>query len=947
MLKSVNDFPILYSNIASLSAKYDEFLAEMDLVKPAIVVLTETWLHPQTPSTLFDIPNYIMYRKDRTFGTLGYGGTAIYIANSFNNVQISSHINENNNIPGESLWVDIKIDETEILLISVYRSNKSTPESDTMLFHKLKEISYSKTTLILGDFNFPNIAWPLNKNQGEKDSNVAPEDIFLSNYKDSSLIQLVNKPTRYRENNEPSLLDYIMTNDETLITEIKYSAPIGKSDHITLLTNIQINCLTKNPTYNLTHKNLHRNYWKADYEAINKFLHTYDFSALINEPSVEQKWQMLKEIINKVSDKYVPYKRSKSKKQTTKPWITRETIHNIKEKRKLWDKYKHSGSEEDHRLYRCKNNQITNEIRQARQQYESSIADGSSKRFYSHIRKQLSSRASTPTTLKVNDHLIDTPADIANCFANQFLAQFITEPNDQPPNMNHHHTNNLFTHIEITPEKVKNVIKNLKNDSAPGPDQISAVFLKNTIDSISFPLSVVMQASLDTGILPLDWISSTVTPIYKKGDKKTASNYRPISLTSIPCKCLERIIVEELLVFLKEEALLPVEQHGFIPGRSVMTNLLVNLKGWTLEFDRGNPVDIIYLDFEKAFDRVPFGRLLLKLEHFGIRDKILVWIKSFLTTRHFRVRIDQDLSTSREVLSGVPQGSVLGPILFILYTSDLPNCAQMEISLYADDTKIYSNPLDGSQQLQTDLNNIFQWTKDWLLTLNINKCNVLHIGKNNPRIPYTIDSTTIAAVNNQIDLGITVSHDLKWEDHILGIVKRANSIIYLVKKSFHNITGDIFIKIYKSFIRPVLEFGFQIWSPYFKKDIELLEKTQRRATKILPVGYYNKPYEERLRLLKLPTLEHRRLRGDLIETFKILSNKYSLPNMSQIFTMNHNNLRGHHLKLSKNRFRTNPGKNLISNRVVDLWNGLPEDVIKAEDLNQFKNRLDLIIGPGY
>ena len=208
-------------------------------------------------------------------------------------------------------------------------------------------------------------------------------------------------------------------------------------------------------------------------------------------------------------------------------------------------------------------------------------------------------------------------------------------------------------------------------------------------------------------------------------------------------------------------------------------------------------------------------------------------------------------------------------------------------------------------------------------------------------LAYTIEGEKIQPVMTQKDLGITISWDLKWESHIINIVKRANSLLYLIRKAFSTITSELFLKLYKTYVRPLLEYSYQVWNPYFRKDIEHLEKVQRRATKLV-LTLRNKPYEARLKELRLTTLEERRQRGDLIETYKMLHDYYSVPNLENMYTMNTNKqLRGHSLKLNKAIAASNPRKHFLTNRVVDAWNALPEEVISASSVNSFKNKLDI------
>ncbi|CAH2243228.1 jg14526 [Pararge aegeria aegeria] len=242
--------------------------------------------------------------------------------------------------------------------------------------------------------------------------------------------------------------------------------------------------------------------------------------------------------------------------------------------------------------------------------------------------------------------------------------------------------------------------------------------------------------------------------------------------------------------------------------------------------------------------------------------------------------------------------------------------------------------------IQQDLNAILKWTKEWLLSLNVNKCTVLHLGRKNPRLPYYLGNKQLKVVDTQKDLGVIISSDLKWEAHIVAIVSKVNSILYTIRKAFFNINKKTFIQIYKTYVRPLLEYAFQVWSPYFVKDIEMLEKVQRRATK-LPRELRNLSYEQRLANLGLSTLKSRRERGDLIETYKILNKYYNIPNFEEIFSKKSNpRLRSYGLKLEYQQASSNPSKHFISNRVIQMWNALPEDVVTAESLNQFKNRLD-------
>ncbi|BHF64082.1 hypothetical protein SprV_0200708100 [Sparganum proliferum] len=256
----------------------------------------------------------------------------------------------------------------------------------------------------------------------------------------------------------------------------------------------------------------------------------------------------------------------------------------------------------------------------------------------------------------------------------------------------------------------------LKESKSPGPDEIPAKILKELAGELSKPLSMLFHTSFETGYLPPDWKSAWITPLYKGGSRVSANNYRPVSLTSICCKIMEKIIKQ---------------QHGFRKSRSCVTNLLYCLEHWTRAVDRGDMVHVIYIDFKKAFDSVPHHRLLYKLSRAGVRGKLLMWIRSFLIGRSQAVHVSDQQSAEVAVRSGVPQGSVLGPTLFLVYVNDCANELNCDVAMFADDIKIWStirSEVDEAR-LQTNLDHLEQWSKDWLLPFNVNKCNFLRVGR--------------------------------------------------------------------------------------------------------------------------------------------------------------------------------------------------------------------------
>ena len=331
--------------------------------------------------------------------------------------------------------------------------------------------------------------------------------------------------------------------------------------------------------------------------------------------------------------------------------------------------------------------------------------------------------------------------------------------------------------------------------------------------------------------------------------------------------------------------------------------------------NKGEAFDTTYLDFRKAFDSVPHERLLLKLEAYGISGHIIKWIRNFLTNREQTVRVGKDFSDPSRVLSGIPQGSILGPVLFTIFINDLPDGIESFCKIFADDTKVY-NTTKNAHKIQEDLNKIQEWSDKWQLPFNVGKCKCMHYGPNNPEHSYTLYGTDINTCKEEKDLGITFDPTLKFKIHIQNVINKGNQILALIRKNFMFMDRETLVQLYKAMVRPHLEYGNSIWSPRFKEDIKSLEKVQKRATKLLP-GLRNLPYEERLKLLKLPSLKFRRLRGDLIQVFNIMNSEEA----NSFFNMNNQDItRGHNFKIFKPQAKLDTKKYAFSHRVVEHWN---------------------------
>ncbi|BHF57082.1 hypothetical protein SprV_0100002300 [Sparganum proliferum] len=356
---------------------------------------------------------------------------------------------------------------------------------------------------------------------------------------------------------------------------------------------------------------------------------------------------------------------------------------------------------------------------------------------------------------------------------------------------------------------------------------------------------------------------------------------------------------------------------------------------WTRAVDGGNAVHAVYVDFKRAFDSVPHQRLLYRLSRTGIRGNLLRWIQSFLIGRSQIVHVDDRQSAEVAVESDVPQGSVLGPTLFIIYVNDCVSELNCDVAMFADDVKLWSVIRTGfdEERLQADLTRLEKWSQDWLLPFNVTKCNVLRVGRTRSLSRLEVDA--------QKDLGVWVTASLKPSLHCSKVAKSAMSVLYLVKRAFSTFDEDCFVKVFRTFVRPRVEFAIQAWKPWTSKDLSILEKVQGRATKLVS-GQGSLPYETRLSNLGLFPLSYRQLRGDLIQTFRILRGHDCCLVPADFFELaTTKNLRVHPLKLRVTCAKLDIRKFFFSNRVFEAWNALPTDVVMSTSVEAFKRKLDL------
>ncbi|MCG8078457.1 MAG: reverse transcriptase family protein, partial [Candidatus Thiodiazotropha taylori] len=491
----------------------------------------------------------------------------------------------------------------------------------------------------------------------------------------------------------------------------------------------------------------------------------------------------------------------------------------------------------------------------------------------------------------------------------------------------------------------KGVLKDPKIHKATGPDGIPAFILKTTADQIAPILTRLYQFSLDTGEVPTDWRNAHIVPVFKKGEKHLPSNYRPVSLTSIVCKLLEHIVHSSVMDHFDRHRILTDNQHGFRARRSCETQLITTIQKIASSMSKRGQVDVILLDFAKAFDKVPHQRLLHKLEFYGVRNSTLNWIESFLSHRKQSVLLEGTRSSEADVLSGVPQGTVLGPLLFLAYINDLPESTKhSDARLFADDCLLFRhiNNSQDSALLQQDLSALEKWEDTWQMKFHPVKCQVIRINPNRRQIiptNYQLHGHTLEVVNSSKYLGVTISEDLSWKKHIDSTASKANKTLGFVRRNLSDCSPTVKSAAYTTMVRPGIEYTSTVWDPHLVRDAHNLEQVQRRAARFVHRNYRERTpgcVTSMVQSLGWESLQHRRYINRITMLFKI---QHGIVDISPDFVQpNDQRTRGSQ-RLRQLQATNDTYKYSFYPRTISDWNRLPTTVTDHQTLQGFRDSL--------
>lgn len=823
-----------------------------------MVLISETWLNDSVQSSELFTDYYSIIRSDRQHSVVGRskgGGVLMALSHSISFCTIDSST-ISNLVP----LIDLIICKCSISLITLFIVVVYVPPAvtggDMELFaDALETLLFDQDFIIVGDFNLPNLTSTSSDNIGNK-VNIFRHFASVLNARQLNNIVNINNRT----------LDLVLSNLNCDVCVNYCESPLVSEDphHPALSISFQQSLprrpvrfpLANSPSYDFS---------RASYPTLYDDLLNINWSSLSHFNDVDLAVEHFYHVLEGTLIKHVPQKRVKTKSHYP-AWFTNEIKTHLKTKcyyHRKWTKTKNIVFYNEFSRLRSLCKFL---ISDAYKRYISDVETGI-KTDPSKLWKFLNDRQGKtriPGKVFSNNAEFDNPQDIVNAFASTFSGMYTTTKHAPTDHFNH---SLPFSFSPTTEDELINIMSTLSNKFTAGDDLLPSFFIRDCRYVFAKPLTTMINLSLKTGVFPNRWKRSRICPIYKKGDSTQISNYRAISILTNFSKIFERVLYQQM--YNHVISLVSPNQHGFITGRSTVTNLCSLSQYMTEVLDRGGQVDVIYTDFSRAFDSVNHGILLHKLASFGFSPSALQILNSYLTNRTCCVGYNGYYSQEYVAASGVPQGSNLGPLLFILFINDLLSSLQCPVLAYADDLKIFLEvtSVDHASVLQSNLDIVVEWCRANGLELNESKCTVVsYTRKMSPILTeYSIGDEALQRCSTVKDLGVTFDTKLSFICHIESVCVSASKMlgfIMRVSKYFNDI--DLLKTLYYAYVLSKLEYASIVWYPIYACHHGSLERIHRKFLKYLSFkldGVYPEigvSQEELLQRHNIPALGARR-----------------------------------------------------------------------------------------
>ena len=811
-------------------SKHDELCSLAATNSYDLIGITETWLDDTVDNTMLLLPGYQPpLRRDRNRQG---GGVIVYLSS---NLPAQRRL-DLEPIDQEIMCIEIQFKNNPVLLCVCYRP----PSSDTALFLEGIEsirdsVNNIANMIFMGDFNARHSSW-CNTDTTCRHGRLTKEYFDSCNF-----VQLVSEPTRSTATTS-SCIDLIFTSLQTSFgTSVKVLPPLTNCDH-----NPTVLVVENIGTHHKTYTRHVWNYKRGDYEKFRALLANTNWDSIFSKPSINEMCAEFTDMFLLIASECIP-NYTCTIRTRDKPWMTSTVRQAIRTRDRLFKKLKRTNCETTRAQYKHARNNVVSEIRTAKREYNDnilhtiSLGNSSSKEWWKCLRQLQGQPADSSTPpLLVNGRIISDDKEKADIF-NTFFVSHSTidrnlewDPGDPPPSETH------LDNINFTSHEVYKILNNLDISKATGPDRIGYRLLREAAGSISHVLSKLFNKSFELNTYPDSWKMAHVIPLHKKNDKSDPNNYRPVSLLPCISKIFERAVHKHVYAYLTENELISKKQSGFTQGDSTVNQLTYICHKLHEAFDEGDETRAVFLDFSKAFDKVWHRGLLYKLRKMGIQGNLLSWFESYLSNRKQLVVLGGCESDVKSVTCGVPQGSVLGPLLFLVYINDLVENLECECFLFADDASVFKrlnkNNILATNLLNADLRKITTWCQKWLLTINVTKTKSMLFSRKrfpSPALPLYLNNSVIQNVASHKQLGITLSSTLDWSEHISEICTRSLSRIRSWSALKYKLSRKHLENCMNLFVLPILDYGDIVYNNCSEADKDTLEDVQIAAARVV------------------------------------------------------------------------------------------------------------------